>query len=124
MLRYAFPVLGLLALFWLIRRGIVLKRRGVEVEAHCYDCDWRGQGGPSFLLGYTVADGRRMTCRAGESHVPPGTRVGASVAVRYDPEEPSRVETALMANRPVWRQTDILVLSAVEMVFVIAALAG
>ncbi len=29
-----------------------------------------------------------------------------------------------MANRPVWRQTDILVLSAVEMVFVIAALAG
>ncbi|GAA2968733.1 DUF3592 domain-containing protein [Streptomyces enissocaesilis] len=113
------PFLGLIALAWIIRRRLLLRARGVEVAAHCYDREWRGKGGPTFLLSYRAPDGRKMSCTASESDVPSGTRVGTSVTVCYDPREPGRVETALTARKPLWKQGDVITLVVVEAVLLL-----
>ncbi|NDZ71385.1 MULTISPECIES: DUF3592 domain-containing protein [unclassified Streptomyces] len=108
-------VLGLLAIIWISRRRLLVRNRGVEVEARCYDREWRTQGGgPTFLLSFPIADGNRMTCSANESDVPAGTRVGDFVAVLYDPQAPGRVETVLSARKPLWKRMDLIMLTAVE----------
>ncbi|MBM7437036.1 DUF3592 domain-containing protein [Streptomyces sp. HB132] len=117
------PLLGLIAIIWITRRRLLLRARGVEAEARCYDREWRTQGGgPTFLLSFPLVDGRRMTCSADEGDVPAGTRVGDTVTVRYDPQAPGRVETALSAHKPLWRRMDLITLTLVEVVFVVLAL--
>lgn len=51
-----------------------------------------------------------MTCSADESDVPAGTQVGELVEVVYDPQAPGRVETALVAWKPLWKRVDLITL--------------
>lgn len=51
-----------------------------------------------------------------------GTRVGDTVTVRYDPQAPGRVETALSAQKPLWKRMDLITLTLVEVVFLALAL--
>ncbi|MFJ8748924.1 DUF3592 domain-containing protein [Streptomyces sp. NPDC102441] len=90
-----------------MRRRLTLRSRGVEVIARCFDRDWRGKGGPQFLLSYTTPDGVKRTHSAGEGRVPAGTREGDSVAVLYDPMSPGRAETALASRKPFWKHYDM-----------------
>lgn len=121
-LRFIPPLLGLIAIIWVTRRRLVVRARGVEVEARCYDREWRGQGaGPTFLLSFPIGDGLRMTCSAGESDVPAGTRAGDTVVVRYDPRAPGRVETALASRKPLWKRVDLITLSLVEVLALVSA---
>ncbi|CAL9487238.1 DUF3592 domain-containing protein [Streptomyces sp. ICN988] len=122
-LRFIPAVLGLFAVIWTSRRRLLVRMRGVEAEARCYDREWRTQGGgPTFLLSFPVGDGRRMTCSANESDVPAGTRVGDSVAVLYDPKAPGRVETVLAARRPLWKRLDLIILTVVEIGILVTVL--
>ncbi|EHN79065.1 DUF3592 domain-containing protein [Streptomyces coelicoflavus] len=107
--------LGVVAIVWVLRKRLLVRTRGVEVDARCYDREWRGQGGgPTFLLSFRTADGRRMTCSAGESEVPAGTRTGDTVKVRYDPVAPARVETVIASRRPLWKRGDLIGLVVFE----------
>ncbi|MEU7407284.1 DUF3592 domain-containing protein [Streptomyces sp. NPDC044948] len=111
-------LLGLVALVWVFRKRLLVRARGVEVNARCYDREWRAQGGgPTFLLGFRTEDGRRMTCSATEGDVPPGTRTGDTLRVRYDPAAPGRVETVIASRRPLWKRVDLAVLVVLEIVF-------
>lgn len=109
-------ILLLLVVVWQMRRRLTLRSRGVEVIARCFDRDWRGKGGPQFLLSYTTPDGVKRTHSAGEAHVPAGTREGDSVAVLYDPMSPGRAETALASRKPFWKHYDIAGLVGVALI--------
>ncbi|MFG2679092.1 DUF3592 domain-containing protein [Streptomyces sp. NPDC048392] len=122
--------LGVVAFVWVFRKRLLVRTRGVEVDARCYDREWRVRGGgPTFLLGFRTADGRKMTCSANESDVPAGTRTGDTVPagtragdtvkVRYDPVAPGRVETVIASRRPLWKRGDLIGL----VVFEVACLA-
>ncbi|AIJ15587.1 DUF3592 domain-containing protein [Streptomyces lividans] len=107
--------LGLVAFVWILRKRLLVRARGVEVDARCYDREWRGQGGgPTFLLSFRTADGIKMTCSATESEVSPGTRTGGTVKVRYDPAAPGRVETVITSRRPLWKRGDLIGLVVFE----------
>jgi hypothetical protein len=93
---------------WQMRRRLILRSRGLEITARCFDRQWRGRGGPQYLLSYTTPDGVTRTHTAGGSDVPPGTREGDSVTVLFDPASPQRVETALISRRPLWRHYDMM----------------
>ncbi|WP_435613124.1 DUF3592 domain-containing protein [Streptomyces sp. bgisy159] len=113
----------LLTVVWQMWRRLTLRSWGVEVAARCIDRDWRGKGGPRFLLSYTTPDGVKRTHSADEGHVPAGTREGATVAVLYDPMSPGRAETALASRKPFWKHYDMagllgVALSIVPMVHV------
>lgn len=112
-------VLLLLTVVWQVRRRMTLRFRGVEVTARCFDRDWRGKGGPQFLLSYTTPDGVRRTHSADEGHVPAGTREGDSVAVLYDPMSPGRAETALASRKPFWKHYDMAGLLGVALAIVL-----
>ncbi|WP_406466186.1 DUF3592 domain-containing protein [Streptomyces sp. NBC_00111] len=109
----------LLVVVWQMRRRLTLRSRGVEVIARCFDRDWRGKGGPQFLLRYTTPDGVTRTHSAGENHVPAGTREGDSVAVLYDPVSPGRAETALASRKPFWKHYDMAGLVGVALCVVL-----
>lgn len=110
----------LLAVVWQMRRRLTLRSRGVEVTARCFDREWRGKGGPQFLLSYTPPDGVKRTHRAAEGHVPAGTREGDSVAVLYDPTSPGRAGTALVSRKPLWKHYDMAALLGVALIIVLA----
>lgn len=117
------PFFGLAAIIWITRRRLLVRARGVEAEARCYEREWRAQGaGPTFLLSFSVRDGGRMTCSAGEGDVPAGTQVGDSVTVLYDPQAPGRVETVIAARKPLWKRVDLITLTLVEAVLLVVAL--
>ncbi|MFD8342228.1 DUF3592 domain-containing protein [[Kitasatospora] papulosa] len=115
-------LLGLIVFIWIFRKRQLVRARGVEVDARCYDREWRGQGGPTFLLSFRTEDGRKMTCSATESEVPPGTRAGDTVVVRYDPAEPGRVETVIASRRPLWKRGDLIGLVVFEVALLVVAL--
>nr|WP_329239308.1 DUF3592 domain-containing protein [Streptomyces sp. NBC_01460] len=102
-----------------MRRRLTLRSRGVEVIARCFDRDWRGKGGPQFLLRYTTPDGVTRIHSAGGNHVPAGTREGDSVAVLYDPMSPGRAETALASRKPFWKHYDMAGLVGVALCVVL-----
>lgn len=85
-------------------RGRLLRRRGVTVAARCIDRRWQGQGGPTYVLGYTAQDGRERVIDAGEKEVPPGIRAGSEVLVCYDPVSPERAEPLQVTEAPLWRR--------------------
>ncbi|AXL88874.1 DUF3592 domain-containing protein [Streptomyces sp. CB09001] len=108
-------LLGVVAFVWIFRKRLLVRIRGVEVDAHCYDREWRVQGGgPTFLLGFRTEDGRKMTCSANEGEVPAGTRTGDTVRVRYDPAAPGRVETVIASRKPLWKRGDLIGLVVFE----------
>ncbi|MGW9441097.1 DUF3592 domain-containing protein [Streptomyces sp. NPDC055607] len=111
----------LLIVVWEMRRRLTLRSRGVEISAKCFDRDWRGAGGPQFLLSYTTPDGIKRTHRADEGHVPAGTREGDSVTVLYDPVSPARAETALASRKPFWKHYDMAGLLGVSLIAVLLA---
>ncbi|MFE0633005.1 DUF3592 domain-containing protein [Streptomyces sp. NPDC058864] len=113
--------LMLVVVAWQMRLRLILRSRGVQVTAHCYDREWSGQGGPQFMLSYTAADGRTRTHPASRDDLPPGVRVGDDIEVLYDPEDPKRVATELVARKSVWKHHDMLVLAgfAVGMVLLV-----
>ncbi|MEI5035670.1 DUF3592 domain-containing protein [Streptomyces sp. S1A(2023)] len=109
----------LLTAVWQMRRRLMLRFRGVEATARCFDRDWRGKGGPQFLLSYTTPDGVKRTHSADEGHVPVGTREGDSVTVLYDPMSPGRAETALVSRKPLWQHYDMAGLLGVALTIVL-----
>ncbi|MFE5823700.1 DUF3592 domain-containing protein, partial [Streptomyces erythrochromogenes] len=121
-------VLGLGALLFAVlalRRRLVLRRRGVAVQARCSSVQRPAEGGPARLtLRYPTPDGRTRTHLAGEGDCPAGTREGDAVEVLYDPRNPSRAETALAARRAPWRNYDLFGLMGVSLAIVLASVSA
>ncbi|WP_344494473.1 DUF3592 domain-containing protein [Streptomyces enissocaesilis] len=109
-----------LTVVWQMRRRLTLRFRGVEVTARCFDREWRGKGGPQFLLSCTTPDGVKRTHSAGESDVPAGTREGDSVTVLYDPTSPGRAETALVSRKPLWKHYDMMAALGIALITVLS----
>ncbi|MFD6974887.1 DUF3592 domain-containing protein [Streptomyces sp. NPDC059949] len=118
-------VLGLGALLFAVfalRRRLVLRRRGVAVPAHCSAVQRPAEGGPARLtLRYATPDGRARSLVAGEGDCPAETREGDPVEVLYDPQHPSRAETALAARRTPWRHYDLFGLMGVSLAVALAS---
>ncbi|MGW6941856.1 DUF3592 domain-containing protein [Streptomyces xanthophaeus] len=110
----------LLALF-LLRRRLVLRRRGVAVQARCTAYRPQEGGGTRVTLRYPVPDGRTLTHLTDGADCPPGTREGDLVEVLYDPRDPSRAATALRARTSPGRHYDLLGLFAVSLAAALAA---
>ncbi|WP_405711630.1 DUF3592 domain-containing protein [Streptomyces xanthophaeus] len=110
----------LLALF-LLRRRLVLRRRGVAVQARCTAYRPQEGGGTRVTLRYPVPDGRTLTHLTDGADCPPGTREGDLVEVLYDPRDPSRAATARRARTSPGRHYDLLGLFAVSLAAALAA---